>query len=622
MQNNDTDFDELMKTLTDNFSILADEVQLLSDRKTILEHKLRFAHEQVSCQNHLISSYIPLCLYDALYIALDLELLSSDDRQLPCILTFWHTSHLLLAYHHGMNPLLTWSLFQYQLLADKYAPSDPEISSTLAKLQLPPELQLQSPDRAGFVPLPSRKHTASKQQTAVAIRDGRQAAHKLTVLRAAIRATAGGRSASGTSNSIRSNSLRASRRTSLSTVLEQDFTVPGKKSDLKCPYAPMANSKASMSQLSPVKYPVGTPTSDIHLAFPDIKDTTPHHSEDPICAAMYAETLPSQARSCAASASGSAPKCPIRFLDQHSPEEVARYFETHKHEIPRSHEICVKRYQRNENDIRKLDAKYGNLVSMIQGLGQKHQPMLPTEDAEDEEYLLEQERKSHERVEKWAKDVSADGVDHINGTEEHSPTDDDRESRFDRPMKEVRVGESPSRPWGISVPFDAQPVPDSRPVSPVQMTNSHGVPPTEPVAALTPQESASKPAGKCPFGFDQEAQQERPLPPPPPHIQPPPAGKPAGKCPFDRTKMQPPTSSSMPPPPKPPAELRETQMPPPPPTFLQPSDFSKAGGNGPSMIFTGPVFIGYPIEQAMAFMQQYQKTGGGTPTGTGSGLGL
>lgn len=42
------DYEELTKTLTDNFNILADEVRLLSDRKTILEHKLRFASEQVS----------------------------------------------------------------------------------------------------------------------------------------------------------------------------------------------------------------------------------------------------------------------------------------------------------------------------------------------------------------------------------------------------------------------------------------------------------------------------------------------------------------------------------------------------------------------------------------------
>lgn len=52
MPSTDLDHDELIKALTDNFNILADEVQLLSDRKTILEHKLRFAHEQVSKERH------------------------------------------------------------------------------------------------------------------------------------------------------------------------------------------------------------------------------------------------------------------------------------------------------------------------------------------------------------------------------------------------------------------------------------------------------------------------------------------------------------------------------------------------------------------------------------------
>jgi hypothetical protein len=42
------DYEELTRTLIENFTVLADEVQHLSDRKTILEHKLRFAHEQVS----------------------------------------------------------------------------------------------------------------------------------------------------------------------------------------------------------------------------------------------------------------------------------------------------------------------------------------------------------------------------------------------------------------------------------------------------------------------------------------------------------------------------------------------------------------------------------------------
>jgi hypothetical protein len=37
----------LSQTLIESFNALADEVQALTDRKTILEHKLRYAHEQV-----------------------------------------------------------------------------------------------------------------------------------------------------------------------------------------------------------------------------------------------------------------------------------------------------------------------------------------------------------------------------------------------------------------------------------------------------------------------------------------------------------------------------------------------------------------------------------------------
>lgn len=46
MTGNSVDYEELTRTLAENFNLLADEVQLLSDRKTILEHKLRYAHEQ------------------------------------------------------------------------------------------------------------------------------------------------------------------------------------------------------------------------------------------------------------------------------------------------------------------------------------------------------------------------------------------------------------------------------------------------------------------------------------------------------------------------------------------------------------------------------------------------
>ncbi len=77
MQYIESDVDELLRNLTVNFNILADEVQLLSDRKTILEHKLRFAHEQVRPDDWLRVTH-PLASKTAQFymmnnIALDLE---------------------------------------------------------------------------------------------------------------------------------------------------------------------------------------------------------------------------------------------------------------------------------------------------------------------------------------------------------------------------------------------------------------------------------------------------------------------------------------------------------------------------------------------------------------------
>lgn len=50
---------ELSHTLADAFNALANEVQTLTDRKTVLEHKLRFAHEQVRIHGHLSSLPTP-----------------------------------------------------------------------------------------------------------------------------------------------------------------------------------------------------------------------------------------------------------------------------------------------------------------------------------------------------------------------------------------------------------------------------------------------------------------------------------------------------------------------------------------------------------------------------------
>lgn len=445
-------------------------------------------------------------------------------------------------------------------MANKYALADPEVSSTLAKLQLLPDLS--SSAHTASVPLPPRTPNSSKERTAFAIRDGRRAVQRLAVLgRISKGSSASGRSISGTSSN-RFSGRRAS--VCLSTVLEQDFTIPGKMSSLLCPY--VAQPEPAKTIHGPRTSQGGsTMESNNPLTPSDSKDQTPHHSADPICAAMYAETMNSPPPS----VTGSAAKCPIRYLDQHSPEEVARYFETHKHEIPRSHEVCVKRYQRNEQDIRKLDAKYGNLVNMIQGLGQKHQPMLQVKGEVEED---DNEHMSNERVETWAQAVSADGV----GDEEviQIPVEeDDRESRFDRPLKEVRVGESPSRPWGISVPVLDPPTEEQRAYSPPPAPVSH-----------------AQAGGRCPFGFNQEQKLEPATAPASD------TAKPVGKCPFPKNQDE--KEKSVP---------QNSPVPASQPVFVQP-EVAKVGGNVPQMVFTGPVFIGYPIDQAMALMQQWKST--------------
>lgn len=135
------------------------------------------------------------------------------------------------------------------------------------------------------------------------------------------------------------------------------------------------------------------------------------------------------------------------MLNERPPEEVAEYFETHKHEIPRSHENCVKRYQSNAQSIRQLDAKYGNLVNMLQGLGMTHQPMLPPR--EDAGSAAGMDKRSVEKIQKWADNVEDTPADVQDLHRRLLPNTEERQGRFDRPLKDVRVGESPGRPWGI-----------------------------------------------------------------------------------------------------------------------------------------------------------------------------
>ena len=232
------------------------------------------------------------------------------------------------------------------------------------------------------------------------------------------------------------------------------------------------------------------------------------------------------------------------MLDERSPEEIAHFFENHKHEIPRSHEICVRRYESDSQTIRELDAKYGNLTNMIKGLGMKHQPLLPSKDEDDEDDPT-LDTKSMRKVESWAQkvDTGHEGADMLNDTKTHlSELDDDGQGQhFDRPLKEIRVGESPSRPWGISVPAV---VPD------LNLDESAVATPTPTPRGANPQTQTQSQtrAGEGP-DLDSKGSRER-----------------RGK---KRTDDEPAV------------------------------DYYR-----PRMLFTGPVFIGYGPEQAAAFIKE------------------
>ena len=302
---------------------------------------------------------------------------------------------------------------------------------------------------------------------------------------------------------------------------EHDFTTPGVQGNLQCPFATMAQT------------------------------TDPRNGEtDPIAAEFHAEqtSIPSPTQP---------GKCPIRFLDQHSPEEVAKYFENHKHEIPRSHEVCVKRYQQNEQSIRQLDARYGNLVSMIQGLGTKHKQYLPTDQRSEGDH---DGPRSVEAVQKWADTVSDKAVPDLAVPdpdvelepveEQHANDKEERKPHFERPLREIRVGESPSRPWGISVPAGQK-------ASQSAMLSDRG---TEPVSLACSEVSA------------------KPVKTPVPVAE--------GVVPNGLHKVDI-------------RDLKEDKD-----VHNQPSSLPKAGGQH-QIVFNGPVFFGYSAEQAAVMLQNF-----------------
>ena len=372
--------------------------------------------------------------------------------------------------------------------------------------------------------------------------------------------------------------------------IEKDFTTySGTPGRLYCPFvspnkrsslgnAPLTNGVNGSHSMNGHKTPRGSSVSRGSLSGRRSKRSSFH---DPIRAEICGFEDPTSG---APSVEGSAPLCPIRFLDQHSPEEVAQYFEKHKHELPRSHEICVKRYQSNEASIKALDQKYGNLVTMIQGLGQVHQPMLPEtpdDELEDEEAAPDPK----DRVEKWATNVAgslqgANGV--ANGVEPPEEAveeeEEERQPHFDRPLKDVRVGESPSRPWGITVP---DVMGDG-----AAANSDHTASPRE---TPVPQVLETPAKGKCPF--DHKAMEMGGMPnipgmPSMQHLM-----TPAPKV-AEVSSMQPETG-----------HVQAPSLPLPAPATA-PAPAATKSSQPPQIVFQGPVFFGYPPEQSMAMLQQ------------------
>jgi hypothetical protein len=375
---------------------------------------------------------------------------------------------------------------------------------------------------------------------------------------------------------------------SVTSPVEKDFTAVGTPSKLGCPFA------SGSGRGSPLATPL---SSTSRLSLRGRRSKRPSFT-DPI----RAEICGNDPSSPSVSAEGSAVVCPIRFLDQHDPEEVAKYFEKHKHELPRSHEVCITRFQSNQESIDQLDRKYGNLVNMIQGLGQKHQAWLPEEpeDAIEEEPEAEanvhSDAKTDSKVEKWAKRVSA-SLEGATSPHEEEPEeqalDEARSGHFDRPFKEVRVGESPSRPWGISIPAK---------YTNAESSSSVGSAPTAspplPLEVDGAMDKTPKAPGKCPFDHKAMArmagQQAPQLAPPSPS----PPAQPAPSTYQTSPPTQPaPNTYQAPPPPPPP-------RPEPVPQAAEPQtkepDTPKVV---PQIIFNGPVFLGYPPDQLIALLQ-------------------
>ncbi|KAF1950975.1 hypothetical protein CC80DRAFT_509333 [Byssothecium circinans] len=360
---------------------------------------------------------------------------------------------------------------------------------------------------------------------------------------------------------------------------EKDFTTPGTPSRLGCPFA------ASSARPSPLATPR---SSSSRMSFKGRRSKRPSFN-DPIRAEICG--IDATSASASASIEGSGAVCPIRFLDQHAPEDVAKYFEKHKHELPRSHEVCIGRFQSNTESIQQLDRKYGNLVSMIQGLGEKHQAWLP-EEPEEVDDVPEDASKTDVKVEKWATAVTSSLHDSTPPEQETPKTaaDEARTTHFDRPLKEIRVGESPSRPWGIQIPAKYTNADSSSSVGSAPTAS-----PPLPLDMSRPIGETQK-SGKCPFGDlvknggSKVKEQDAAVG----------VGAEANTEPAVSTLEQPVQ-------PGPETERQATE--PAAQKHEQKSWEPEAPRIVPQMIFNGPVFLGYPPDQ-LAILLQNSNIGG------------
>jgi hypothetical protein len=214
---------------------------------------------------------------------------------------------------------------------------------------------------------------------------------------------------------------------------------------------------------------------------------------------------------------------------------------------------------------------------MIQGLGIRHRPLLPVKDDDEGSSIKAEQGMRDERLEQWAEGVNETYGESDEGSvvkdEDKSDRGRSHEVNSDRLLKEIRVGESPGRPWGIPIPPLPEPVLVANP-------SEHAEP-----AHLTATNTNSTPMTPLP---SQEANTKRKA------------------CRIRHPRQLPTTNPDSPQQFQPPEPMRTS------PTpniqikhnaaFVTPSATAVDPAGRQQMVFTGPVFVGFSVEEARAVL--------------------